>query len=65
MDVAIKALKSCIRYENININNWIHYLKNRALSLDQTAERNKLILICKSNILSYKLAIEILRKENK
>jgi len=65
MDVAIIALESCIKHENININNWNHSLKNRALSLDQTAERNKLILICKSNILSYKLAIEILRGENK
>jgi len=65
MTRAIKALEDCIRHEIINANNWRCSLKNRALSDDQIADRNKYLAISEADIYSYELAIEILRRENK
>jgi len=67
MDVAIKELENCI----ITNRNLIMYAMNtitlsgKYLSYEETEERRVFVEKLKSDILSFELAIEILKRENK
>jgi len=67
MDVAIKALEDCI----ITNRNLIMYSNNtsrragKSLSYEEKEERRVFVEKCKSDILSFEQAIEILKRESK
>ena len=67
MDVAIKELENCI----ITNRNLIMYSNNtsrragKSLSSEEKEERRVFVEKCKSDILSFEQAIEILKRESK